>query len=68
LALSLNVATCATKPRIALGSTTLIVIGQFYKLLKTFVEVVFTLIGSNGCQPWILSKSTLNFGSSKSNM
>jgi hypothetical protein len=45
-----NVVTCATKPRIALGSTTLIVIGQFYKLLKTF-QVVLTLIGSNGCQP-----------------
>jgi hypothetical protein len=45
------VATFATKPRITLGSTTLIIIGQFYKLLKTFPEVVLTLTSSSGCQP-----------------
>jgi len=45
------VATSTTTPRIALGSTTLIVIGQFCKLLNTFMEVMLTLISSSGCRP-----------------
>jgi hypothetical protein len=43
------ITTSTTKLRIALGSTTLIIIGQFCKLLKTFPKVVLTLIGSSGC-------------------